>query len=110
MPGYLKYIMYGTGMAVLALLGAWFLNSVFERSWGAIAMILLAMLVVILLQRMVSGGIPKDPVPPKKPEDGPRRPDLWKETAHLPGVDPRYGWIALPPALSFLGVLFSLLI
>jgi hypothetical protein len=97
-------------MAVFALFGAWFLNSVFERSWGAIAMILLAMLVVILLQRMVSGGIPKDPVPPKKPEDGPRRPDLWKETAHLPGLSPRYGWMAIPPATAFAIVLTTLIL
>jgi hypothetical protein len=110
MTGYLKYIVYGTGMAISALLGAWFLNSVFERAWGAIALILLAMLIVILVQRMITGGIPKEPVPPKKPENGPKRPDLWTETAHLPGVDQRYGWMALPPATAFVVVLIRLVL
>jgi uncharacterized membrane protein YfcA len=109
MPERPKYILYGIGMSIGALLGAWFLNSVFERSWGAIAMILLAMLIVILVQRMIIGAIPKEPVPPKQPESGSRRPDLWTETAHLPGVDHRYGWMAIPPVAAFVLVLISLI-
>jgi uncharacterized membrane protein YfcA len=110
MPERPKYILYGTGMSIGALLGAWFLNSVFERAWEAIAMILLAMLIVILVQRMIDGAIPKESVPPKRPESGSTRPDLWSETAHLPGVDQRYGWMAIPPASAFVLVLISLLV
>jgi hypothetical protein len=109
MPDRLKYLIYGTGMAIGALLGAWFLNLVFERAWGAIALILLAMLVVILIRRMIIGGIPMEPVPPKKSEHS-ARPDLWEETSLLPGVDHRYGWMALPSAVTFCGVVVMLLV
>jgi hypothetical protein len=102
-------LLYGAGMAVGALAVAWFLNAVFERTWGAIALILLAMLMTILIRRMVIGGIPMEPVPPKKSEHS-NRPNLWEETAHLPGVDHRYGWMALPSALAFVGVVVSLLV
>ena len=104
-----RFILYGTGMAIGALAGAWFLNTVFERTWGAIALILLAMLIVILGRRMIIGGVPLEPVPPKKTKNSPR-PDLWEETAHLPGMDHRYGWMALPPAIMFCGVVVSLLV
>lgn len=109
MPDRLKYILYGIGLAIGALLGAWFLTIVFERAWGAIALILLAMLVVILGQRMIIGGIPLEPVPAKKSERS-SRPDLWTETAHLPGIDHRYGWMALPSTMMFAGVVASLLV
>ena len=108
MPDRPKYVLFGIAMAIGALLSAWFLNVVFERAWGAIALIVLAMLIVILVRRMVIGGIPLEPVPPKKTEHS-SRPDLWTETAHLPGVDHRYGWMALPSAVAFCGVAVSLL-
>jgi uncharacterized membrane protein YfcA len=105
----LLHMIYGIGMTIGALVGALFLNIVFERTWQGIAMILLAMLMVILIRRMIIGGIPLEPVPPKKTEHS-SRPDLWQETAHLPGVDHRYGWMALPPALAFCTVVVTLLI
>ncbi len=109
MPDRFTHLIFGIGMTAGALLGAWFLNLVFERTWQAIALILLAMLFVILLRRMIIGGIPLEPVPPKKTEHS-TRPDLWQETAHLPGIDHRYGWMALPPAVTFWGVVVSILI
>lgn len=109
MPDRLKHTLYGIGMTLGALAGAVFLNMVFERTWQAIALILLAMLVVILIRRMVVGGIPMEPVPPKKTEHS-SRPDLWQETAYLPGIDHRYGWMALPPAVAFWGVVVTLLV
>jgi hypothetical protein len=108
-PDRTKYVLYGIGMGIGALAGAWFLNFVFERTWGVIALILLAMLIVILGRRMIIGGIPLEPVPPK-PSEKSSRPDLWTETANLPGVDHRYGWMALPSAVMFCGVVVSLLI
>jgi hypothetical protein len=110
MPAQLKYLVYGTGMAAGALLGAWLLNAVFEQSWEAIALILLAMLIVTLGRRMIIGAIPLAPLPRKEPDHGPRRPDLWAETAHLPGVDYRYGWMALPAVFALAGVILSLLL
>lgn len=104
-----RYVLYGIGLAAGAIVGAWFLNVVFDRTWGAIALILLAMLVVILGRRMIIGGIPLEPVPPKKTVKSPR-PDLREETAHLPGMDYRYGWMALPAAIVFCGVVVSLLV
>lgn len=109
MPDRLKHTLYGIGMTLGSLTGAVFLNMVFERTWQAIALILLAMLVVILIRRMIVGGIPMEPVPPKKSEHS-SRPDLWQETAHLPGIDQRYGWMALPPAVTFWGVVVTLLV
>ncbi len=109
MPNRPKYILYGIGLAIGALAGAWFLNTVFERTWGAIALILLAMLIVILGRRMIIGGIPLEPVPPKTSAKSPR-PDLWEETSHLPGMDHRYGWMALPSVVMFCAVVVSLLV
>jgi hypothetical protein len=115
MPNCSKYILHGTGMAAGALLSAWFLNAVFERTWGAIALILLAMLTVMLIRRMVEGGIPESTVPvdrreessDKTPEQPPR---IHEEAKHLSGVDHRYGWMALPPAVTALVVLVSIFI
>lgn len=102
MPGTPLYILYGTGMTIGTLLGAWFLNSVFERNWEAIALILLAMLIVILVQRMIMGAIPTDSVPPEEP-------DQENKIDELPGIAPRYGWMALPPGIAFVVVLIALI-
>jgi MFS superfamily sulfate permease-like transporter len=112
-----RYLSYGTGMTAAALALAWFLNWVFERYFPAIALILLAMLIVTLVHRMIEGGIPEQPPPDERtaradqadsvPEDAP---SIHEETRHLPGVDARYGWMALPPLLTAIVVLVTIFI
>ena len=113
MNHYPRNIAIGIGLTIIALLLAWFLNWVFERSLPAIALILLAMLVVLLLQRMIWGAIPNPDNPTPQPQrDDPAQPgDVQRETAELPGVDRRYGIMAIPPAgaaiLSLLVILIQ---
>lgn len=108
----LKHLFTGVGMTAGALALAWIINAVFQRSWSAIALILLAMLIGMLLQRMVAGGIPVDAAPATRRDEttSETSPTIRQETAGLPGVARRFGWMALPPALAFLGVMIAALV
>lgn len=107
-----RSLLYGAGMAAGALALAWLINLVFQRSWAAIALFLLAMLVVILLQRMVAGGIPAERESRHRTRSarGEAGPSIRAETAHLSGADLCYGWMALPSLVAALVVVISLLL
>jgi hypothetical protein len=113
--GKIRYLVYGVGMTAAALALAWFLNWVFERYFPAIALILLAMLTVTLVRRMIEGGLPEQvPADRRQSESADVSdedlPPIHEETRHLPGVDERYAWMALPPFLTAIVVLVTIFI
>lgn len=112
MKSQLKHVLSGAGMAVAALILAWGINGVFQRSWLAIALVLLAMLIAMLLQRLVTGAVPGESTHPALPDiaTGEERPSIREEAARLPGVDRRYVWMILPPVLAFIGVVLVMIV